>query len=49
MKYKATFEKIKENEIVVEADNEVQALSRAKAKRMEQITPKKVTIEEIAG
>jgi hypothetical protein len=47
MKFKVTFDKIKENEIVVEADNEVQALSRAKAKRMEQVTPKTYRIEEI--
>lgn len=46
-KYKATFERITVNEIIVEADNDVQAHSRAKALRMEQITPRKVTIEEI--
>ena len=47
MKYRVTFEKIKENEIVVEADNEIMALSRAKAKRMDQVTPKKMSIEEV--
>ena len=46
-KFKATFEKITTNEIIVEADNDVQAHVRAKALRIEQIAPKKVTIEEI--
>jgi hypothetical protein len=46
-KFKATFEKIANNEIIVDADNDVQAHVRAKALRVEQITPRKVTIEEI--
>jgi len=46
-KYKATFEKITNNVIIVEADNDVMAHSRAKQLRMAQIEPKKITIEEV--
>jgi hypothetical protein len=46
-KFKATFEKITVNEIIVEADNDVQAHMRAKAQRIEQVAPKKITVEEI--
>jgi len=46
-KYKATFEKITNNVIIVEAENDVQAHYRAKEQRMKQIEPKKITIEEV--
>lgn len=46
-KFKATFEKITDNVIYVEADNDVQAHSRAKEQRLKQIAPTKITIEEV--
>lgn len=47
MKYKATFERVATNTIVVEADSLADATAKAFAERLKQVTPNSVNVEQI--